>query len=126
MAGVTLDTGALIALERGRRRMVAQLASWHRTRVTVTVPTVVLAEWWRRPHGPLARLLDGFDIEWVSEAIAKTAGEALAELRLGREHTIDAIVMASAAQRGDAVYTSDFDDLSRIGTQFPGVRIFGA
>jgi hypothetical protein len=57
------------------------------------------------------------------QSIARIAGEVLGELRLGREHTIDAIVMASAAQRGDIVYTSDFDDMTRLATRFPGLRV---
>jgi predicted nuclease of predicted toxin-antitoxin system len=35
---------------------------------------------------------------------------------------VDAIVMASAAARGDVVYTSDFDDLMRLRAHFPAVR----
>ena len=34
--------------------------------------------------------------------------------------------MASATQRGDAVYTSDVDDLERLRAFFPAVRIFEA
>jgi hypothetical protein len=26
-------------------------------------------------------------------------------------------------QRGDAIYTSDFDDMTRLATRFPGVRV---
>lgn len=68
----------------------------------------------------------GGSVVWrspVDETLARVAGEVLGELRLGREHTIDAIVMASAAQRGDTVYTSDFDDMSRLGTRFPGLSV---
>jgi hypothetical protein len=36
------------------------------------------------------------------------------------------IVMASAAQRGDAVYTADLGDLERLRTFVPGVRVFAA
>lgn len=35
----------------------------------------------------------------------------------------DAVVMASAAQSGDGVYTSDFDDLIALKTHFPTVRV---
>ena len=65
------------------------------------------------------------DVELLTENLARIAGKVLGELRLGREHTIDAIVMASAAQRSDVVYTSDFDDLTRLGACFPAVRILG-
>lgn len=125
MAGVTLDTGALIGLERRERRMVARFVTWAEADLSVTVPAVVVAEWWRGQKGPPARLLDSFSIEPTTRSIAKVAGEVLAELRLGRDYTIDAIVMASAASRGDVVYTSDFDDLSRLATRFPAVRVLG-
>ena len=36
---------------------------------------------------------------------------------------IDAIVMASAAQRGDLVYTSDVGDLEKLRSYFPEVRV---
>jgi hypothetical protein len=36
---------------------------------------------------------------------------------------IDAVVMASAAQRGDVVYTSDFDDLNHFRRVFPTVTV---
>jgi len=39
--------------------------------------------------------------------------------------TIDAIVMASAASRGDVVLTSDVGDLERLRAVFPGVRVLG-
>jgi predicted nucleotidyltransferase len=36
---------------------------------------------------------------------------------------VDAVVMASAAARGDVVYTSDFDDLVVLQRRFPAVRL---
>ena len=46
-SGLTFDTGVLIALERRKARAwrVARAAS--AANVTVTVPTAVIAEWWR-------------------------------------------------------------------------------
>lgn len=125
MAGITLDTGALIGLERRERRMLARLSTWTDANAIVTVPSVVVAEWWRGQRGPAARLLEAFTVEPTSSALAKVAGEALAEVRLGGGHTIDAIVMASAASRGDIVYTSDFDDLTLLALCFPSVRVLG-
>jgi hypothetical protein len=69
----------------------------------------------------------GWSAEPLEEAVARLAGEALAWLgrRAGIDAslTIDAIVMASAARRGDVVYTSDVDDLRRFQAFFPGVKV---
>jgi hypothetical protein len=54
-------------------------------------------------------------------SIAKAAGEAIASVE--GASSIDAAVMASAAQRGDIVYTSGRDDLERLAAYFLGVRI---
>jgi len=50
-------------------------------------------------------ILASVDVEPLTEALAKVAGEALAEVRGATR--VDAIVMASAASRGDIVYSSD-------------------
>ena len=47
MAAVTLDTGVFIALERKRRRALVLWKAWERAGITLTVPAVVIAEWWR-------------------------------------------------------------------------------
>ena len=36
---------------------------------------------------------------------------------------VDAIVMATAAEKGALVYTSDFDDLIHLQSRFPNVRV---
>jgi predicted nucleic acid-binding protein len=120
--GLTFDTGALIALERRQRRMqvVWERAIEHALRITV--PFVVVAEWWRGQGVKLARVLDAVHIEPGSRRLAEVAGVALAAVGPGPS-VIDAVVMASAAQRGDIVYTSDIADLSRLQAHFPGVRL---
>jgi predicted nucleic acid-binding protein len=125
MAGITLDTGVFIAVERRQRRALALWEKWALSGITLTVPAVVIAEWWHAGQWDAARWLEGIEVEPVDDALARIAGEVLGELRLGREHTIDAIVMASAARRGDTLYTSDFDDMARLATRFPGVRVLG-
>jgi len=108
--GVTADTGFLIGLERSKDRALAVLARLGKQRVSV--PVAVVAEWWRGSprQAHVLRLLDR--PEPMTEALAKRAGEAIAKV-LGAT-TIDAIVMATAASRGDVVYTSDFGDLERL------------
>ncbi len=124
MIGITLDTGALIALERAEKRMRSVLMTALTDRIVVTVPAVVVAEWWRGRTSRRAQILDAIDVESTSEAIAKSAGEAMAALT--GTTVIDAIVMASAARRGDVVFTSDFSDLQRLQRYLPSVRILRA
>jgi len=119
---ITFDTGALIAIERRRDRMLRVLRAAEQTSTPIVIPTVVLAEWWRGPPGPrMALLLEGVTVEPVDEERAHIAGEAIAAVPGAT--TIDALVMASAALRGGVVYTSDVPDLVRLGRHFPGVRV---
>jgi len=118
--GLTLDTGALIALERSSKRIKLQIDIAKEAGRLVTVPSVVVAEWWRTDTKRTRAILAAFVIEPVTERLAKLAGEAIAAVEGAT--TVDAIVMASAAQRGDVVYTSDFDDLDKLHTHFASVH----
>lgn len=121
MIGVTYDTGMLIALDRrkGRARAIHEFLA--EDGVRVTVPWVVVTEFWRGRTDRRDAILRSVDIELPSLLLAKNAGNALAAVKGAT--IVDAIVMASAAQRGDVVYTSDFDDLSRLQRHFPNVRL---
>jgi predicted nucleic acid-binding protein len=121
MAGLTFDTGALVAIERRRHRMRRVFATAAQDNIRITVPTAVLAEWWRGRSDLAEDILAAVDVEPLDEALAKAAGEAVAAV--ARATAVDAIVMASAARRGDVVYTSDFDDLTRLQTHFRAVRV---
>lgn len=123
ITGLTLDTGALIAIERGDRHTAGLVRIALDRRARVTVPAPVVIEWWRGQRGPIARLLDAFEVEALGERLARVAGEALA--RVHGATAIDAVVMASAAARGDAVITADLADLERLRVVFPGVRLLG-
>lgn len=118
--GFTFDTGALIALERGDRRMRVLLRLAHDDGIRIVVPSVVLGEWWRGRSSLRDAIVASVEIEPLGAGLAKVAGEALAVLR--RATFVDAVVMASAAQRGDVVYTSDEDDLQRLWSHFRAVR----
>ena len=119
--GLTFDTGALIALERRSLRARKILERATELKIRITVPSAAIAEWWRGRNDVRDRILGAVRIEPLSERVAKLAGEALASVRGAA--AIDAIVMASAAQRGDIVYTSDVDDLQRLAAHFRAVRI---
>jgi predicted nucleic acid-binding protein len=121
--GVTFDTGALIALEKRKPRMGKVLRTLREDGVLITVPAVVVTEWWRGQRRPISRILAAVLIEPTTARLAKIAGEALAAVKGATP--IDAIVMASAAQRGDVVYTSDVSDLSALADHFPMVLVLG-
>jgi predicted nucleic acid-binding protein len=119
---ITFDTGALIAVERRDRVMLAFMTTALAAGSRITVPSAVVGEWWRGQRGRAARILDAIHIEVLSASLAKLAGETLASCPDAT--LVDAIVVASAARRGDLVLTSDVGDLSRIrDAAFPAVRI---
>lgn len=117
----TLDTGALFALERRRQRMTDVVARARARQDTLVVPQVVVAEWWRGRSDWREKILAMVVVEPLTDARAKLAGEAIAHV--AGASAIDALVMASAASRGDPVFTSDVDDLERLRSFFPAVRV---
>jgi predicted nucleic acid-binding protein len=120
--GVTFDTGMLVALERRKQSAWQIYRRVHERNAPITVPAAVLGEWWRGRTDLRDAIRLSVRIEPLTEVIARLAGEALAKVK--RATTIDAFVMASAALRGDVVYSGDFEDLEGLRTFFPGVRVF--
>jgi hypothetical protein len=123
MSGLTFDTGALIALERRRQRMTQIYRIAVEDGLLVTVPAPVIAEWWRGRTDARETILRGVRVEPLDGELARLAGDALAAV--AGATTVDAIVMASAARRGDIVYTTDLGDLSKLQAFFPSVRVLG-
>jgi len=119
--GITFDTGALIALERRKQRISRVYTTAVADGIIVTVPAAVIVEWWRGRSDARDTILRGVRVEPLDTQLAQVAGVALAATRGATP--VDALVMASAARRGDVVYTSDFEDLDRLRTHFPVVRV---
>ena len=112
--GVTYDAGAIIAAERNDRRMWALHAGLLSESVVPTVPAPVLTQTWRgRSHqANVARFLRPCAVDQLDEASARQAGELLG--RADRSDVTDAVVVVGALRRGDAVVTSDPDDLHHL------------
>lgn len=113
MSGVTLDAGALLALERGGGRLRELLRRVNR----VCIPAGVLAQVWRTGTGrqvPLARLIADRD---VVEVVALDEDEACAVGRriaqCAHPDIVDVHVALCARLRGQTVVTSDPDDIAR-------------
>jgi predicted nucleic acid-binding protein len=119
--GITFDTGALIALERRRQRIAQVYATAVADGRIVTAPAVAIGEWWRGRTAVRDRILNGLRPEPMDIGLAKLAGKAMA--RVAGSTLADAVVMASAARRGDVLYTSDVDDMEALRAYFPSVRV---
>ncbi|MDQ2644764.1 MAG: hypothetical protein M3020_13185 [Myxococcota bacterium] len=125
--GLTFDTGALIGLERSRHLMRKVFDVAVTNQVRITVPAVVVAEWWRlgRKEQERTRLLRAVIIDPATDHVARLAGVVLSLVPTAQ--TIDALVMASACQRAhEIVYTSDVAALEALRDgvpQFASVRI---
>lgn len=115
-SGLTLDTGALIGLERGDERVRSLLRRAASNRVPIAVPTGVVAQAWR--GGPrqarVARLLADPDVAVVvlddltARAVGMLAG------RTGHDDVVDISVALCAGERGDVVVTTDPDDIAAV------------
>lgn len=116
--GITYDTGALIAADRGERRMWARHRALLVRREVPTVPAPVLAQAWRGTprQANLARLLAGCDIEALDDTRAKATG-ALAALATTSD-VVDAAVVEGAIRRHDLIISSDASDLYAIAAAF--------
>jgi hypothetical protein len=112
--GVTYDTGALVAADRGERRQWARHRALLARREVPTVPTPVLAQAWRggSRQALLSRLLAGCDAEALDDARARAAGTLAA--RAGTSDIVDACVVEGALRRRDLIISSDPGDLTAI------------
>ncbi len=113
----TLDTGALVAMERGKERGAMLLRASREHRVQLLAITPVVAEWWRGRSDVRDRIKLAVTLVPFPLRAAEAAGMALGKIRGERERArlaVDVMVMAFAATYGDAlVYTGDVGDLQR-------------
>lgn len=114
--GIVLDTGALIALDRGNKRMIALLDRALAQGRAFRVPAGVVGQAWRngRVQVTLARFLRSDEVEIVplDGHLARSCGELCAAT--DSADVIDASVVIVARERRDPVVTSDPKDLRRL------------
>lgn len=124
MARVSFDASVLIGLERRDTAAWAWLRRATERGQPPLVCAAAVAECWRdgRRQGLLASALDVCDLVDVDVALARAAGEALAQVR--EAGTIDALVAASTARAGALLVTADVDDMRPLAdAHFHGLRI---
>ncbi|MGA2601800.1 MAG: PIN domain-containing protein [Bryobacteraceae bacterium] len=116
MSGVTFDAGGLIALDRNDRRVIALVARAEERGMRITIPATALAQAIRNParQARLSRLIRqaSTDLMPLDGPDATAVGLLLA--RRGMADVVDAHVVVCASRAGQAVVTSDADDLRRI------------
>jgi hypothetical protein len=125
MTGLTLDAGALIAVERGDRSFAALLARTRELGGRITIPASALAQAMRSPvrQVRLVRLCR----HQTTDLIPLDGPEATAVgLLLADTHTadiVDAHVVICARRARQVVVTSDHDDIARLAPDLTIVSI---
>ena len=116
MAGITLDAGGLIALDRNDRRVIVLLARAVETNSRVTVPAPALAQAIKRPErqARLSRLIrqPTSDVVPLDRVDAVSVGRLLAAS--GTSDVVDAHVVVCARRSAQCIVTSDPRDLARL------------
>ena len=116
MSSLILDAGALIAIDRDDRSVVAQLRVAASNGLEVRTNSMVVSQVWRDGRGrqaTLARFLQGVDVHPIDQTVGRRAGELVGTA--GTSDTIDATVVLLAAA-GDRLLTSDPSDLQHLAT----------
>jgi hypothetical protein len=112
--GVTYDTGALVAADRGERRQWARHRAVLNRREVPVVPAPVLAQAWRggSRQALLSGLLTGCDTEALDDTRARATGALAA--RSATTDIVDACVVEGTLRRRDLIISSDPGDLQAI------------
>ena len=120
-AGFVLDSGALIALERNKGRASRLMIALLERAPHLKIPAGVLAQVWRdgARQARLARLVRAPSVEIVP--LDRPAAQAVGALIAEREHPdiVDVHVVLCSRRSGQAVVTSDPDDLRQIDPKLP-------
>jgi hypothetical protein len=114
VSALILDAGALLAVDRDDRAMLARLRVAQRAGLELRSNAMVVAQVWRDRRGrqvSLARLLHAVDVRAVNPSDGREAATLLADA--GTADAIDATVVLLAAP-GDRILTSDPGDLTRL------------
>ena len=116
-SGLTLDTGALLALDHPAKASAMQslLKALSRRRGSLCIPAEVVAQAWRSQRQVrLARLIKSFDVEIAVMDLDVARSVGLMCAATGHHDVIDAHVALCARERGHAVVTSDLDNIARV------------
>jgi predicted nucleic acid-binding protein len=114
VSALVLDAGALVAVDRDDRAMVARLRAAREHGLELRSSAIVVGQVWRDPSGRqarLAQLLRAVDVRPIDHEMGREAG-----VLVGRAKTSDPIdaTVVLVARDGDRIITSDPDDIGRL------------
>ena len=114
--GLTLDTGALVAIELGDPRMRALLSQAVEQGIAVHVPSGVVAQAWRGGacQARVARLLNSTTVQVPALDALNARAVGYLSGTSGHDDVVDVQVMFDARLHGHRVVTSDPADLGGI------------
>lgn len=124
--GLTLDAGALIALDQPSKAaiMQARLDEARRRGGSICIPIGAIAQAWRGPRQVrLARLIKASDVEVAPMTLPMARAVGAICAAGGHPDVIDVHVALCARERHHAVVTSDLDDLARIDSDLPLIHV---
>jgi len=124
--GLTLDTGALLALDQPSKALLmqARLDELRRRGGSICVPAAAVAQAWRSPRQVrLARLLGASDVDVAIMTFAAARSVGLVCAQSDHSDVIDVHVVLCARGRHHAVATSDPDDIARIDPTLPLIPV---
>jgi hypothetical protein len=125
-AGLTLDTGALLALDHPAKAVAMQArleAAWQRG-ATICIPAEAIAQAWRSSRqARLARLLKSPDIDIAVMTLGVARSVGLMCAATDHDDAVDVHVVLCARQRHHAIVTSDPCDITRIDPTVPQILV---
>jgi hypothetical protein len=114
VSALVLDAGALVAIDRDDRSMIARLRVALERGLELRTNAMVVAQVWRDRQGRqvnLARMLGAVDVRAIDHQDGRRAGVLLGQA--GLADPVDACVVL-LAEPGDRILTSDPEDLTRL------------
>lgn len=124
--GITLDTGALLALDHRSKaaKMLDRLETATLRGGSICIPAETLAQAWRTSRQVrLARLMNSPEVEIavMTPDIARMVGQICA--KTGHSDVVDVHVVWCARERGHGIATSDPDDITKVDPSIPLIHV---
>ena len=116
MSGITLDAGALVALDRDSRQIITLLARAAERGHRITIPSTAFAQAIRNPARQvrLRKLVRQASTDLIPLDAKDATAVGLLLARTGTADVVDAHVVVCAKRSGQTIVTSDPKDLRRL------------